>query len=670
MGFTNKIFLYALISVLIPIIIHLFGINRPIKEVFAPLPILLKIKGRIIKRKRLHSMILLLLRILFFGFVVIVFAGPYFEYISYDSSPSDSCLILIDNSPSSGVSINGNKILKNLLLSVENYAEKRREICGNFVVITLSDKKRFEGSIDILKKDILNENKVVTGYRPVNIERDLIDILTIEREKRYNEVVLFSDMFEHIGYTKESIFRTLKENNIKIQDIDIPPVSNAFINSIMVEDVEFEKGLNLKVSLENGGESPFYGSLYFYDGDKLVEKTPANIPPLDRAELSFNLQSQNSTYDEHFFKFYIEGDNFDYDNTEYYYYKRKGGKKILFINGEPSSDETKSETFFLSNALKSFFGESIKIYSVLEDILPETPELYDLILLANVSAIDKVKSEIFSKYLKSGGRIIITLGGRIDITNYNKLEFLPADIIRLIDVEKNESMLIEDSLFFSSIPELENSLRKVRLNRLFEVVKRNDSKVFVKTSEGRPLLIGRDFGNGIVMLYTTSIDMDMNDFPVKKNYLPFFSLVFSKMLENNKERRIIYSNLGEEISLKTNDCELGELTLKGNKIFKVMSVCKDNFANEKIITFNAPYEKGFYIIDSNNLSVLLIVNTNKYESNLKRIKIIDKDGDIKSINVPILSSKIIKDGRLNLVEILLILSGILLILEMFVMNKR
>ncbi len=668
MGFTNSTFLYALILAVVPVIIHLFGIKRPSREVFSPLPVLLRIRKKIIRKKKIHSLILLLLRILLVAGSVMFFAGLFVSYPSASSDFSDGCLILIDNSPSVTVNADGRSVLSRIISSVTEYAARKKNQCVSYTVITLSDRKRFDVLSDNVKSDILRD-RISAGPKSVNIERDIPEVLATEKDKRYSSIVLFSDMYSHFVKEISGSLRILKDNNIEIEEIGMPAVSNAFIEHIRVERSQ-EQRINLIVTVENGGESVFYGSIKLFENESLLDKTTVSLAPSDRTEVSFEIPDGKENIRERFFAFRIEGDDFDYDNTEYFYYREGGKGKILLVNGEPSPDETKSEIFFLSNALKSYFGESVRIYSVLEDMLPETPQLYDIIALANVSGIDDIKAGLLLSYVNEGGKLFISLGSRINIREYNNLDFLPADILGLTEADKNTGIVAEDSLFFESVPDILQGIKRVKLNKFFESKVRKDAKVILKTAGGMPLLVSRGYGKGLVMLYTTSVDMDMNDFPIRKNYLPFVSVLFGRMLEGSSERKIIYAKGKEEVSVRVQECRNGSINITGRKSSEVKVLCKQDLSQRMIISFTAPYENGFYKITEDNINAIMIVNPDKSESVLKRTDISEIKKNLNRNQSSIVSPNIIRDGKMSLVEFLLLLCAVVLLSEMFVMNRR
>ncbi|MCX7943638.1 MAG: BatA domain-containing protein [Deltaproteobacteria bacterium] len=670
MKFSNSIFLYALILGVIPIIIHFLKTKQPINEVFSPLPIVLKVKKRIIKKKMIHSLLLLILRVLFVLISVVTFAGMYVEYPIEGSDNTKRCLIIIDNSPSTEANIDGMTIKDRLVKMAEEYVSKNSNFCSRVTLLTLSDNNKSEFAIEEVMKDGLSK-KVLRGYRPVTFEKDVVGLFSILDEEKYSKVGLFSDFYSHFAENKENMIQYIKRRGIDIPILNLPPISNAFISLINVEDFD-ERVIRLIVSVENGGESPFYGDLQLYDNGSLIERLSINISPMDKADISFEISGDKYDVKEHYFVFKLNGDSFEYDNVEYFYYRVGRRGKILIVNGEPSPDETKSEIFFIVNALKSYFGESVKIYTVLEDMIPETPELYDVIFLANVSSLERLKADILYKYIIEGGKVFISLGNRINIGGYNELRFMPAEIIGVTDAEKDEYLLVEDDLFYGWRHDIMANLRKVKIYKYFKVAEKERSDVIIRTSNKKPILISKNYGKGLVMLYTTSLDMDMNDFPIRKSYLPLFTNILNKMLDELFRKVIINSNIGEEVSFNVSNCYEDIVFKSDSEIFRPNIICRDNTSEGRVVKFTAPYNCGFYELDDKDQSVVLVVNANKFESQMKRIDIpaFETNSNQKKDTGLIVASDMIRSGKFSLVEFLLIILGCILMLEMFIINRR
>ena len=77
MNFQNPKLLYALLAIAIPIIIHLFNLQRNKKIYFSSIRFLKEIKQKKQQRTKLKNLLILLSRILAISFLTIAFAKPF-----------------------------------------------------------------------------------------------------------------------------------------------------------------------------------------------------------------------------------------------------------------------------------------------------------------------------------------------------------------------------------------------------------------------------------------------------------------------------------------------------------------------------------------------------------------------------------------------------------------
>ncbi|MEO9966427.1 MAG: BatA domain-containing protein [Reichenbachiella sp.] len=99
MSFTYPIFLWGLTALAIPIIIHLFNFRKAKRVSFSNVRFLENIKKQNSSNLRLRHLLILLTRLLFIFFLVLVFAQPYIPSIE-DGLQSRSVTLYIDNSNS------------------------------------------------------------------------------------------------------------------------------------------------------------------------------------------------------------------------------------------------------------------------------------------------------------------------------------------------------------------------------------------------------------------------------------------------------------------------------------------------------------------------------------------------------------------------------------------
>src|SRR5687767_7837620 len=97
MSFAYPGFLWALFTLAIPIIIHLFNFRRVQKIFFSNTRLLRQVKEETTKRRRIKHWLILLARLLFLLFLVLAFAQPYFP-ASHQLSSGKNVVLYVDNS--------------------------------------------------------------------------------------------------------------------------------------------------------------------------------------------------------------------------------------------------------------------------------------------------------------------------------------------------------------------------------------------------------------------------------------------------------------------------------------------------------------------------------------------------------------------------------------------
>jgi len=97
MSFAYPGFLWALFTLVIPILIHLFNFRRVQKIFFSNTRLLRQVKEETSKRRKIKYWLILLSRLLFLFFLVMAFAQPYFP-ASEQFSASKNVVLYLDNS--------------------------------------------------------------------------------------------------------------------------------------------------------------------------------------------------------------------------------------------------------------------------------------------------------------------------------------------------------------------------------------------------------------------------------------------------------------------------------------------------------------------------------------------------------------------------------------------
>jgi len=256
--------------------------------------------------------------------------------------------------------------------------------------------------------------------------------------------------------------------------------------------------------------------------------------------------------------------------------------RVLAVNGAPSEIAARDELFFFRLALSvqpddaAPAGAATATAPVLVDqITPAEltlPRLGDsrLVILANVSNLSPSALEALEHYVDRGGSLAITLGDRVDPKAYNawvgehRLHggLLPGRLTKLIETPDEVAALPvqapEDAGFIASVNEKHpalagfgagdlGSLSSVRFTTRYEI-EPGGADVLMRGPSGEALLVERRFGQGRVMLFASTIDRDWTSFPLQPTYVPWLYRMVS-YLAAQRTGRANFVRTGEVVAL-------------------------------------------------------------------------------------------------------------------------
>jgi len=218
--------------------------------------------------------------------------------------------------------------------------------------------------------------------------------------------------------------------------------------------------------------------------------------------------------------------------------------RVLCVDGEPSSGENPSETFYLMKALRlKQVGEDATMNAVRtdwQDVDAENFADYDVIALANVPSVAEDTAERLSRFVHRGGGLLVFAGDRVDVEAYNsRLQYdgsglLPGKLLSAVSAENRSAADSDDdckqgwrlgpissdhilATIAKAIPEPE--LATAGFKRVIKV--RPDSAavtILSLSDETLPLLLEKRIGQGAVLLVTTTADRQWGNLAVHPLY--------------------------------------------------------------------------------------------------------------------------------------------------------
>jgi hypothetical protein len=243
----------------------------------------------------------------------------------------------------------------------------------------------------------------------------------------------------------------------------------------------------------------------------------------------------------------LDADELAPDNARHFVVGVHDKLPVLLVNGDPSGVPHLNETFFLELALQAPSGRG-RTVSPIETRTVTAAELgrerlsdYACVVAANVPRFGELQADRLRQYVEGGGGLIIFAGDRVDPAACNAAlaavgsePLLPAlltevtahpSLAEAASGEEGEgfgirSLAEQHPIFRSIAGQMETDAARVR--RLFAVkppAGEQEPPALVAT-DGGPLLLERQAGAGVVLLFTSSADMGWSNLPARRFFLP------------------------------------------------------------------------------------------------------------------------------------------------------
>lgn len=534
----------------IPIIIHLINKKRAISYRFAAIDFIVQTNKRISVKFKLRQLILLILRTSLVVFLVLALAKPFLKTLGGGVSEKDaptSNIILVDDS----YSMQYIKAGETFFQSAKTAAKK---IVGSLTkddevaVITCSDvESQILPELDYDKNNHLNTiDQLQPAFTSAPITPVLdaaIEILTKARTP-VRRVFLLTDM------TRNSWDPDwFKAGNERLRN---------HITSVHIVDLSEGKTLRniaitrLEPKLDTSKR----------DGEAYIRVTVSNFSPVrvknlltevfvDHKKVTqgfFTIEANASETKEFYFTvekgkdhsgwIEIPGDNLSTDNKRYFTINAVQKLDVLLIDGDPRTNIYEGETFYLEKALNPGreHVSSVKptIYSIQEAANINFAD-FDSIFLCNVETLPYEKIHELELFVKEGGAVFFSLGNKVDPKYYNS-SFSPLLPHRLYTVKtfSGDSPLTEEQPLHLKVAESVHpvlnilpaadmsTLSSARFYRVFYIdpTPLGTCKTILSFSDDTPAMIERQIDRGKSVLFTSSIDRDWTDMPVKPFFLP------------------------------------------------------------------------------------------------------------------------------------------------------
>ena len=526
MVFLTPLFLIGLLAALIPVAIHLIRREKPPKVMFSTIRFLKKTSKKLVLFQHLQQIALLLLRAAVIVLLVLAFARPLFN---------QSVARLLDADPQSAV------ILLDLSMSMrwqDNFDQAKAEALA--VVDRLSEGDElgliaFSGAAEVVRELDTEDGQL----------RELIESFDepgFGSTRYYPNLRLADQMLEDSRYENRAIYLISDFQEVGLQGADeswklapgvalyLIDVGSADSENLVLTDVRSPEQL-----LEDSAQQQILarvrstGTQYLENGEislslngQMVDRRPVDLT--DRSEQVVTFAVDFEAEGDYVGEIRVAGDDFADDNAYYFTVDVLPKINVLLVNGEASDNWFDDEGHWFGLAVSSTDSSPFSLQTIdPAELSAAAMRQSDVVALLNVGELTSSQAAALGEYVVNGGSLLIAPGDRVDERAFNQQlgEISPARLEQVGLLGRDDYLVIADYDRRHPILRPLGSDWSARFQGHWRLTPSEDAKVLMQFDNTEAALVENDVGEGKVLLFASSLDLEWNNLALQGLFLPF-----------------------------------------------------------------------------------------------------------------------------------------------------
>jgi hypothetical protein len=620
MNFLYPEFLWALFTLAIPIIIHLFHFRKFKKVYFSNVRFLKQIKNESESTSKIKNLLILISRLLALTCLVLVFAQPFLPKKENKSKAGNKAVsIFVDNSFSMEAEN------KNGLLS-EQAKNKAREIAKSY-----SDETKFQlltHDFEGKHQHLLSKDEFLQAIDELKISsssKKLSEIYARQNDLLKGSSAPIKQNFIISDFQENTCdFNSIKKDT-SLQTYFLPIQSkqqnNVFIDSCWFENPVQQFGISqrLNVKIVNLSDNQLANAtLKLFSNNKLIAPVTFSAEPGSHITVPISFLPKESGFQQ--CRLEIEDAPVTFDNQLYFSFHVKSKIKVVVVNGKNS----KSSGYFNSLMKNDSLFEYINVSE--EGIAYNEFSTSDFIILNDLKTISSGLISETNSYLQKGGSVLLFPHTEADLTSYNQLfTLLNANMISSKDTGdyKVDKVNFEQGLYEGVFMKKQENidLPKTFSHYTFSNLIKNNEDVILTLVNGNKFLSKLSLNNNAKFyLCSSSLEPEASNFGKHALFVP----TIIKIGINSTSVKPLYfkTNKNEAITLKNlpdANNEVVHIINETNKTDIIPEIRKE-VSGIQIFTQSQINTQGNYTIKYNTSALDVIsFNYNRMESFLKTL---------------------------------------------------
>ena len=614
MVFLTPLFLLGLFAALIPVAIHLIRREKPPKMMFSTVRFLKKTSRKLVLFQHLQQLLLLALRAGLIALLVFAFARPLIN---------QSVARLLDSDPQSAV------LLLDVSMSMryedvfEDARNEALDLLGDFnagdevALVTFDESvgmvREFNtdlGSVGALLREV-EPGYGATNFMPaLRLANQLLESSRFENRALY----LISDFQEGGMANVEEDWKLAPGIRFGGIDVGVAESVNLTLTDVRSPEQLLEDELEQQILARVRST----GSLFreradlslFIDG-QVVDSQSVELD--DRSERVVSFNASFPEQGSHIGRIELAGDDFFPDNSWYFTVDVLPGIRILLINGESSDQWFDDEGHWFALAVGSS-GESPFRLQALEPAELSAAALAqnDVAVLLNVGALSDGQAGDLADYVRGGGALLIAPGDQVDPEAFNRqfAGISPATLASPDPADAGDYLVIADYDRRHPVFRSLDTDWSARFQDHWRLAPNAEADVLMQFDNAMPALVEQEFGEGKVLLFASSMDLEWNNLPLQGLFLPFVHETLRHLVQPELKQRSY--QVGDRFSVDINGS--GAVTAAQGPDGAALTFGNENF----VVEADMP---GIIQAQVDGVRQNFAVNTDAGESTLARVAV-------------------------------------------------
>jgi len=676
MHFLYPAFLFALFSLAIPILVHLFNFRKYQKVYFSNVQFLKQVNEQQSSRRNIKERLILAARLLALTFLVLAFARPYLNNgQAVNAGTQQAVSIFIDNSYSMETLNSEGSLL-------DQAKQKAKEIASaygindRFQLLT----QDFEGKYQrLLSRDEFNDAVDAVKISPQS--RDLQQIINRQQSllamqaNALKRVYIISDFQKNIS--NQQALKTdadIKINFIQLKANELP---NVAVDSVWLLNAIHRPGESEKLVVR----------LHNY-ADAKAKKIPLKviINGEQKALGSYTINPRSTQNDTLAFsglragwqhgKVTLQDNPVTFDNQFYFSFNVKQQMPVLLV------DDGKSNTY-----LQAVFAAD-KFFAV-KDVPAGNVDYaglsaYPLIILSDIKSISVGLAQQLKVYVAKGGSLIVFPAVDADINSYHvMLQAINAPYPEKLQAEaaKVSSINLQNPIFKNVFDSFPRNPDLPVVKKYYQLSKSSNSENLMALPGDNSFWTANSNGKGKV--YVSAVALS-DDFSNLQRHALFLPLMFRIALLSGHDQPLFYT-IGQNEAIEIPTVQTGEkqlLKLVKDSINIIPDVRQQEGSTLLYLSDQVQQSDTYNLQKQDSTIAVLAFNDNRSESDLSYLthvdlaKILPKSGAILQAGTDSLKNEVtdinigLQLWKLCIILALIFLATEILLVRYYKPNKQ